>query len=102
MRGVRVPRLGSMHTVTTFVASFEEFSETDDELVQAKLNEAELLIDLVVWGKFATLGHGYMTAHLLAMSPGGNAAKLVKNDSTTYEQHYKRLVRIATAGLRNT
>ncbi len=92
-----------MHTYDTFVVSFEEFSETDRPNVQAKLDEAALDIDQTVWGTRATKGHGYLTAHLLAMSPMGNAAKLVAKDgTTTYETHYKRLLRIVTAGIRST
>lgn len=89
-----------MHTLETFRLSFPEFDQVDDTLIESKLDEATESIDVGVWGGRATTGHGYMTAHLLAMSPGGNAAKLVKNDSTTYEQHFKRLVRVATGGLR--
>lgn len=94
-----------MHTLSSFLVSFPEFSDggaPQMALAQAKLDEAALQIDPAVWGVRTNLGHGYLTAHLLAMSPMGNTAKLIKNDTTTYEIHYLRLVRIVTAGLRST
>ncbi len=94
-----------MHTTSSFLVSFPEFADGSAPqlaLIQAKLDEAELQIDVHVWGTRTNLGHGYLTAHLLAMSPMGNTAKLVKNDSTTYEQHYNRLLRVVAAGIRST
>jgi hypothetical protein len=91
-----------VHTLASFLVSFPEFSATDAPLLTAKLAEAEAQIDPLVWGSRSTAGHGYLTAHLLAMSPFGNAAKLVDKKSTTYETHYLRLVRIVTAGIRHT
>jgi hypothetical protein len=91
-----------VHTRASFFVSFPEFSATDVNLVDAKLAEAAAEIDQDVWGDRATAGHGYLAAHLLAMSPFGNAAKLVDKSSTTYEVHYKRLVRTVTAGIRYT
>ncbi len=86
-----------------FLIAFPEFGEADTPLVQAKLDEAAREIDASVWLTRADDGQGYLAAHLLAMSPMGNAAKLVTKDaSTTYETHYKRLLRIVTAGIRTT
>ncbi len=94
-----------MHTISTFLVSFPEFSDSSAPqlaLIQAKLDEAELELDATVWGDRTNSGHGYLTAHLLALSPLGNTAKLVKGDSTTYWQHYVRLLRKVTAGIRST
>lgn len=89
--------------ITAFLIRFPEFGEVDHPLLQAKLDEASREIDAGVWLTRADDGQGYLAAHLLAMSPMGNAAKLVAKDgSTTYETHYKRLVRVVTAGIRTT
>jgi hypothetical protein len=94
-----------MHTISSFLASFPEFNDGSDpqnNLVQAKLDEAALEVDPGVWGGLQNLGHGYLTAHLLASSPMGNTAKLVATQMTTYEKNYRRLLGTVTAGLRNT
>ncbi len=94
-----------MHTLATFYASFPEFADggaPQNALVQTKLDEAELDIDPAVWGAKATIGHGYLTAHLLAMTPLGNTAKLVADKTTTYEINYRRQLGIVAAGIRST
>lgn len=86
-----------------FLIAFPEFGEVDTALVDAKLAEALRSIDAVVWDTRADDGQGYLTAHLLAFSPMGNAAKLVSaGGTTTYEAHYKKLVRTVAAGIRST
>ena len=93
-----------MHTLATFLVSFPEFTSIDSAYVHAKLDEAELQIDPDVWGTLETAGHGYLAAHLLALSPFGNTAKLdvSKSVTTTYERHYRRLVGMVTQGIRST
>ena len=88
-----------------FLASFPEFSEVDAATIDARLAEAWRRIDPTVWGALADDGHGQLTAHLLANSPLGNAAKLsAKGDApkTVYEGEYRRLQRTVTAGIRTT
>lgn len=96
-------------TLAAFIVRFPEFTAADAGLVQAKLDEADRQIDRTVWDDpgLAHLlgddGQGYLAAHLLALSPFGNAAAMVAKDgSTTFEKHYKRLQIAATCGLRNT
>jgi hypothetical protein len=84
-----------------FRTRFPEFTATDDDYVSAKLAEALRGMDADVWGDLADDGQGYLTAHLMALSPFGNAAKLVKGDTTTYEGHYRRLLRAVAAGHRS-
>ncbi len=94
-----------MHTRTTFLESFPEFSEVDTAVVDAKLAEAARRIDPTVWGDWEDDGHGQLTAHLLANNPLGNGAKLVaKGDKpkTVYEGEFNRLQKMVTAGLRST
>jgi hypothetical protein len=90
--------------LAAFLVLFPEFGEVDDSLVEGKLAEALRSIDADVWGDFADDGQGYLAAHLLALSPMGNAAKLVdgKKNTTTYEGHLRRLQLQVTAGIRST
>lgn len=93
----------ALHTATTFRASFPEFTSAQTAYIEAKLAEAARQIDQTLWGDKAIDGHGYLSAHLMALSPFGNTAKLVNADgSTTYDGHYQRLLRIVTSGIRNT
>ena len=89
-----------------FVASFPEFSETDIDVVDAKLAEASRRIDPTVWQQWENDGHGQLAAHLLANSPLGNTAKLNPKDTdapkTVYEGEYRRLMKMVGAGIRST
>jgi hypothetical protein len=90
-------------TVETFINAHPEFAGVDVELVELKLADALLYVPAHPWGDFADQGQGLMCAHLLALSPFGNGTALVAKDgTTTYEAHWKRLVRIVTAGIRST
>jgi hypothetical protein len=89
-------------TVDAFVLAFPEFSEVDAPYLQSKIDEAGRQIDPNTWGVRADDGQAYLAAHLLALSPLGNAAKLVAKDgSTTYEKHYKRILTLAAGGFRS-
>jgi hypothetical protein len=95
-----------MHTRATFLEAFPIFTEVDEATLDAALAEAELSIDVTVWGKWENAGHGQLTAHLLTNSPTGQAAKYVPpkdplQPKTTYEAEFKRLQRIVTAGMRS-
>ncbi len=84
-----------------FQTRFPEFKATDTSLVAATLNDAALMIDAQVWGNLAGQGHGYLTAHRLALSPFGQQARMVQKDgTTTYQKHYERLVGIVGSGFR--
>jgi hypothetical protein len=92
----------ALHTSVTFIESFPEFAKAPVALLNAKLAEASRQVDQATWGDKAIDGHGYLTAHLLALSPFGNTAKLTQDSSTTYETHYRRLLGIVACGIRNT
>lgn len=74
--------------------------------VQANLNAASLEIDQSVWGPKADQGQAFLTAHKLALSPFGQNARMVIKDqkgfdlTTTYQVHYKALVRQVSSGYR--
>lgn len=91
-----------LHTAATFRTSFPEFTGAPDAYVLAKLNEASRQIDAAIWGTKAIDGEGYLAAHLIALSPFGNKAKLTAVETTTYERHYRRLLGIVSCGIRNT
>lgn len=92
----------ALHTPQTFINSFPEFKLAPIGYVQAKLAEAARQIDVNTWGDKAPDGQGYLAAHLMALSPFGNTAKLTADSTTTYELHYRRLLQIVSCGYRNT
>lgn len=87
-------------TIAVFRSRFPE-APTDDVVVQARLDEAELEIDATVWGAMAETGHGYLTAHRLGMTPYGRDARIEKKGgevTTTYGELFDALVkRVGTA-----
>lgn len=73
-----------------FVASFKEFANTDTDLVDAKLADAEASMDEDVWGDLFDQGHGFLTAHLLASS-GYGSKEAAKDGTTVYGRRYEDL-----------
>jgi hypothetical protein len=75
-------------------------------LVNAKLSEAYQQIDVSVWdtganGPKSGIGQGYLAAHLLALSPFGQGARMIAKDGkTTYWTHYRNLQRQVCQGFR--
>lgn len=91
--------------LATFRVQFPEFKAVADTFVQAHLDAAELEVDADVWGTKADQGIAYLAAHKMALSPMGQAAKLVNPDPkkgplTTYHAHYLDLVRQVSSGFR--
>ncbi len=93
---------------TAFLVRFPEFDRIAVTLIDAKLAEALESIDPAVWRARENTGHGYLTAHLLAMASQGQQARLVPANAkatrdealTTYEREYNRLVKIVSSGFR--
>lgn len=93
---------------SSFVEAFPEFREAPKTLVDAKLAEARLQVDPVVWRGKTDLGVSYLAAHLVAISPFGQharlqpaSAKVTRDEAlTTYERHYRALVRSVSSGYR--
>lgn len=80
-------------TTGTWRSLFPEFNTAPDQLVQSRLDQAELQIDPAVWGDRAGEGQAYLAAHLLALAPGGQFARLVsKTGETTYGTRYRDLI----------
>jgi hypothetical protein len=90
---VQNPAAGSWRSL------FPEFNTAPDVLVQSRLDQAALQIDPNIWGQRAGEGQAYLAAHLLAIAPGGQMARLVSKDgSTTYKTYYDLMV-VQVAGL---
>ncbi len=76
-------------------AQFPEFRTVSDSLVRSMLGAAALELDLSVWGPFgvdpgpqtkADQAQMYLAAHKLAVSPFGQAAKMVMDARTGYNR----------------
>jgi len=89
-------------TVAKFQQTFSEFRKTDPEEIQAKLTLAALRVNTVVWGARADFGILYMTAHLLALAPDGQNAKLMPGVSanTVYLDTFNVVKKAVTVGYR--
>lgn len=89
-------------TADSFRNAFSEFRKTDAEEINAKLRFARLEVNASIWGNRADTGVMYMTAHLLALAPAGQNAKLKPENAgkTVYLQHFDRIKRAVTFGFR--
>lgn len=89
-------------TVSSFKARFPEFNNTDSDLVQSALDEALLQVNATVFDSKRDLGIQYLAAHILAVSPFGEPARLSDDSqSTIYYRRFQKLVNQVTVGLRN-
>lgn len=87
--------------LAAFQAAFPEFALVDTALIQAKLDQAAVSVGESVWGTSYDEGHGYLAAHLLVTSPMGQDSRLSPSDEKShYFEHYQRLLRAATCGIR--
>ena len=86
-------------TLASFRTRFPEFAETDDAMVQAKLDEVAVALDDRVFGARIDEAVAYLVAHRLALSPFGQNARMVAKDgSTTYGEQYAGIQRAAAGG----
>lgn len=92
-------------TYAQFVQRFPEFSQAPQDTVEACLAEAEARVDrtFVATNK-ADAAVKYLAAHLIAVNPLGEYARLdasgKKKSMTTYWAEYMRLIRSTGAGCR--
>lgn len=83
----------------TFKLFLPEFRSTGDSHITLHLAEAAKGVDAELFGETYEQAVFYRTAHMLALSPQGQAAKMsAKDGSTSYEKHYARLCRECGAG----
>ena len=87
--------------VESFLVGFPEFRPAEATLITPTIAKATLQVDVSVWGSKADLGIELLTAHLLALSPFGQNARLVSEDgSTTYGKQHMEIVKQVTLRLR--
>ncbi len=85
----------------SFLAGFPEFRPAEKALIDVMIAKAVLQVDAGVWGPKADLGVELLTAHLLAISPFGQNARMVsKTGTTTYQTRFKEMVKQVTPGFR--
>jgi hypothetical protein len=88
-------------TLAEFRVRFPEFSKASDALVNAVLAEAALQVDDEIFNDQYDAAHGHLAAHLLCLSPYGQAARLAEpGKPTTYQVHYERLMYANASGFR--
>lgn len=85
-------------TVDQIKAEFTEFSNTDSALITAKIDDATAMLNAVAFGERYDFVTKYLACHLVALSPGGEFARLDPNKEpdgarTLYEREYLRLLR---------
>ena len=79
-------------SLADFRALHPEFDQTADAFVQAHLDEQAHYLDTTVLGNHADEVHRLRAAHAMALSPHGQAAKLVsKMGETTYGQRLREI-----------
>lgn len=89
------------YTLTQLRLQHPEFNGVVDTFVQSYLDDALLTIDPEVWGPLADQGQRYRACHTMALSPQGQAAKLVDTKGqSTYGVHYDALCQTVSMGFR--
>lgn len=80
-------------------ARFPEFAKTEDSHVTEAIADAAARTDVNVWGDRYDVAVRQLAAHLLAISPWGQQAKLsAKDGSSTYLVEYERMVQEVAHG----
>jgi len=81
-------------TLAQFRARFPEFSTAANTLVSAVLDEAACELDETDLGDAYDAAHGLLTAHKLATSPFGQAARMLnEKGESTYEKSLDGTIR---------
>lgn len=94
-----------MVSFADFIAQFPEFDGCTEAFVQRFLDDAETRINRAVWDASSTkpkgdIGQKYLAAHLIALSPFGQQARLAsESGATTYQAHYAALKREVALGV---
>ncbi len=81
-----------------FRLRFPEFARLQDDYVQAMLTGALPRLDTSVWGAKLDEGHGYLTAHLMAVTPAGITSGLSEGGRSLYGRQFDILVREVAGG----
>lgn len=85
----------------SFLARFPEFEPASIAMIEGALVDARSNVDDGVFGTKTDEAVRWKTAHLLAITPFGQQARLVSKDgSTTYGEYFMQLARSVTPGFR--
>ena len=80
-------------TYAEFIVSYKTFSQLPEALVQAKLDEAEEMLNPEHWNELFSQAVSTMAAHLLSIHPFGTQVQLEPNNGeTVYLKHYKEVL----------
>jgi hypothetical protein len=87
-------------SVLRFKKYFPEFKNTDEFLVEQKLDMAIKETSSGAWGSNGDHAIMLLTAHYLSISPAGEQARLkMENRGDMYKVEYDRLKRASMCGL---
>ena len=85
----------------SFLVRFPEFEPATEPMIREALGEASRNVDPDVFKEKTDDAIKWKAAHLLAITPFGQQARLVAKDgTTTYGKHFAKLVRSVTPGFR--
>lgn len=89
-------------TVAQIKQEFPEFANTNSEVIGYKLADAVRLVSAADLGDRYDDAIKYLACHLIALAPHGEFARLVESQqpggaSTTYERHYRQILRSTIA-----
>lgn len=87
-------------TAAQIKAEFPEFADTADADIDAKIADAVSCVNVDAWGDQTDFGVKYMAAHLLAISPLAECAKLDTDGNTVYLTIFERKKRTVASGCR--
>jgi hypothetical protein len=88
-------------TSDSFLAFFPEFQPAGIRQIDEAIAEAVRNTDAAVWGDKTDDGVKWLAAHLLALSPFGQQARLSsKEGKSTYGKRRRQLVLSTTPGFR--
>ncbi len=89
-------------TLPRFRNTFPEFRKTADSEIESKIAIAKLRITESVWGAKTDAGVLFLSAHMVALAPAGQNAKLKPENAakTVYWVEYRSILRSVTYGLR--
>jgi hypothetical protein len=88
-------------TVAEFKAAFAEFANTPTDMVQARLDWAEIRTPSDIWGDHQEQGIGFLTAHYLALAPNAKDMRAGEDKgSTMYMLEREKLELVVSSGYR--
>lgn len=83
-----------------FRIAFPEFAAATDTVVLTRIDLAILRTPENIWGNQTKWGVLYLTAHLMAMVPGGERMRLEDGTSTLYKKERDHMAVYIAAGPR--